>query len=127
MVGKYWKNCKTAKIRCSESIWTTSLGKYYKSCKISCSKSIWTILVGKYWENCKTAKIDHSKSIQNTAVGTYWKSCKMAKIGHSESILHYFGRKILEKLQNSMLIRSLDWCTWHRFLVPGYPGNVFTC
>ena len=25
-----------------------------------------------------------------------------------------------------MLIRSLDWCTWHRFLIPGYPGNEFT-
>ena len=39
----------------------------------------------------------------------------------------HFSKKILEKLQNSMLIRLLDWCTWHRFLVPGYPGNEFTC
>ena len=55
--------------------------------KISCSESIWTTLVGKYWKSCKTAKIGHSKSIQTTFVGKYWKSCKMAKIGHSESIL----------------------------------------
>ena len=62
------------------------------------SESIQTTLVGKYW---KTAKICHSESIQVTSVGKYWKSCKMSKIGHSESNLDHFGRKILEKSENS--------------------------
>ena len=31
--------------------------------KISCSESIWTTLVGKYWKSCKMAKIGHSESI----------------------------------------------------------------
>ena len=46
------------------------------------------------------AKIGHSESIWTTSVGKYWKSCKTAKIGHSDCFGH-FGRKILEKLENS--------------------------
>ena len=55
----------------------------------------------------------------------------MEKLQNSQNLpfqinLDDFGRKILEKLQNSMLIRSLDWCTWQILLVPGYLGNEFT-
>ena len=56
----------------SESIWTSSVGKYWKSCKIACYKSIQTTLVGKYWKSCKTTKIGHSESIQTILVGKYW-------------------------------------------------------
>ena len=38
------------------------------------SESIWTTSVGKYWKSCKMAKIGHSESIQTTSVGKYWKS-----------------------------------------------------
>ena len=91
--------------------------------KIDHSKSIWTTSVGKYWKSWRTAKIGHSESIQTTSVGKYWKSCKMAKIDHSESIqtiqlenigkvtkqpkltilnqFRPFSWKILEKSQNS--------------------------
>ena len=40
--------------------------------KISCSEFIWSTLVGKYWKSCKMAKIGPSKSIQKTLVGKYW-------------------------------------------------------
>ena len=48
----------------SESIWTTLIGKYWKNCKtakIGHSESIWTTLAGKYWKSCKTAKISCSE------------------------------------------------------------------
>ena len=75
--------------------------------KIDHSESIQTTSVGKYWKSWKTAKIGHSEPIWITSVGKYWKSCKMSKIGHSESILTTSVGKvafatfpILEKLQN---------------------------
>ena len=97
----------------SESIWTTSVGKYWKSCKtakIGYSKSIQNTSVGKYLKSCKTVKIGHSESIWTTLVGKYWKSCKTANIGHYESIFIHFGRKILEKLQYSQ-----NWPFWINF------------
>ena len=42
--------------------------------KIGHSESIQTTSVGKYWKMWKTAKIGHSESIQTTLVGKYWKS-----------------------------------------------------
>ena len=39
--------------------------------KIGHSESIWTTSVGKYWKSWKTAKIGHSESIWITSVGKY--------------------------------------------------------
>ena len=88
-----------ANISHSESIRTTSVGKYWKSCKmanIGHSESIRTTLVGKYWKSCETAKIGHSESIWTTLVRKYWKSCKTVKIGHSKSIQITFVRSNLD-------------------------------
>ena len=52
-----------SKIGHSESIWMTSVGKYWKSCKIGHSELFWTTSVGKYWKSCKMCKIGHSQSI----------------------------------------------------------------
>ena len=70
---------------------------HYKSCKMAkiChSESVWTTSVGKYWKSCKMAKICHSEPIETSLVEKYWKSCKTVNSDH-------FGRKTLEKLQNS--------------------------
>ena len=39
--------------------------------KIGHSESIWTTSVGTYWKSCKTAKIGHSESIWITSVGKH--------------------------------------------------------
>ena len=59
--------------------------------KISHSESVQTTSVGKYFKSSKTAKIGHSESIWTTLIGKYWKSCKTVNSDH-------FGRKILEKV-----------------------------
>ena len=81
--GKRLEKMPKGQIGHSESIWTTSVGKYWKSCKtanIGHSKSIQNTSVGKCWKSCKMAKTGYSKSIQTTLVGKYWKSCKTAKL-----------------------------------------------
>ena len=42
--------------------------------KIGHSESIWTTSVGKYWKGGKMAKIGHSELFWTTSVGKYWKS-----------------------------------------------------
>ena len=48
--------------------------------KISHSESVQTTSVGKYFKSSKTAKIGHSESIWTTLEGKYWKSCKQSKL-----------------------------------------------
>ena len=61
------------------------------------SESIQTTSVGKYWKSCKMAKIAHSELFWTTLVG---------KVLEKLTILNQFrplSRKILEKLQNSQI------------------------
>ena len=48
--------------------------------KIDHSESIQTTSVGKYWKSCKMAKIGHSELIWTTSVGKYWKVAKWLKL-----------------------------------------------
>ena len=54
--------------------------------QIGHSESIWTTSVGK-WISCKTGKIGHSKSIQTTSLGNIIKVAKWAKL----AVLNQFG------------------------------------
>ena len=70
----------------SEHFGAERLEKMLKG-KINHSKSIWTTSVGKYWKSCKTAKIGHSESIWTTLVGNIGKVAKQSKL----AILNPFG------------------------------------
>ena len=48
--------------------------------KIAHSESIWTTSVGKYWKSCKMAKIGHSELFWTTLVGNIGKVAKWPKL-----------------------------------------------
>ena len=69
-IGKVAKWPKLPILNCFGPLQLENIGKL-ETAKIGHSESIWITSVGKYWKSCKMSKIGHPESIWITSIGKY--------------------------------------------------------
>ena len=80
--------------------------------KIGCSESFWTTLVGKDWEKCGMTKNGHSESFWTTLVGKDWKKYRTRKIEYCLYICYKNVKtRVCKKLSLRVLLAIfMFWC-----------------